>query len=72
MPDVDGLAATAEIRRIETETGRARTPIIALSAHAVHDVQQKCFDADMDGYVSKPIRPDQLFEALENVVAAAK
>jgi signal transduction histidine kinase/DNA-binding response OmpR family regulator len=68
MPDMDGLAATAEIRRLEAESDRARTPIIALSAHAVNDVLQKCLDADMDGYVPKPIRPEQLFETLDRLV----
>ena len=70
MPNMDGLAATGEIRRLEAETDRTRTPIVALSAHAVNDVQQKCLDADMDGYVSKPIRPEELFEALENLIGS--
>ena len=68
MPEMDGLAATVEIRRLEAESGKPRTPIIALSAHAVEDVQQKCLDADMDGFAPKPIRPEQLFEALESLV----
>ncbi len=71
MPEMDGLAATAEIRRIEAESNRGRTPIIALSAHAVDDVRQRCFDADMDGYVPKPIRPEQLFEVLEGLAIPA-
>jgi len=72
MPEMDGLAATAAIRDIEGESGRTRTPIVALTAHAVEDVRQRCSDADMDGYVAKPIRPDQLFEALENLSVQAK
>ncbi len=71
MPEMDGLAATAAIRQIEEESGRERTPIVALTAHAVKDVRQQCLKADMDGYVPKPIRPDQLFEALENLAALA-
>ncbi len=71
MPEMDGLAATAEIRRLEAESVGGRVPIIALSAHAVNDVRQKCFEADMDGYLPKPIRPDQLFEALERLSLAA-
>jgi two-component system sensor kinase len=66
MPEMDGLAATAEIRRLEEESGAGRIPIIALSAHVVDDVHEQCLDADMDGYVSKPIRPEQLFQALED------
>ena len=71
MPEMDGLAATAEIRRIEAESDRGRTPIVALSAHAVDDVRQRCFDADMDGYLPKPIRPEQLFEVLEGLAIPA-
>jgi CheY-like chemotaxis protein len=67
MPEMDGLAATAAIRRIERKSGGGRIPIIALTAHAVKDVRQQCLDADMDGYVPKPIRPDQLFEVLEKL-----
>jgi CheY-like chemotaxis protein len=67
MPVMDGLAATTEIRRLEAESDRRRVPIIALSAHAVNEVRQRCFDADMDGYLPKPIRPEQLFDALENL-----
>ena len=68
MPNMDGLAATSEIRQFEKESGRTRTPILALSAHAVNDVQQRCLDGDMDGYVPKPIRPDQLFEAFDSLI----
>ncbi len=67
MPEMDGLTATVEIRRLEAESDRRRIPIIALSAHTVNEVRQKCFHADMDGYLPKPIRPDRLFEVLENL-----
>ena len=62
MPEMDGLAATNEIRKRES-AGR-RTPIIALTAHAIEGDRQRCLDAGMDDYVSKPIEPDSLFAAI--------
>ncbi len=53
MPDLDGVTATARIRRAEG-TGR-RTPIIALTAHAGAEQRQACLDAGMDGFLTKPI-----------------
>lgn len=53
MPDLDGVTATARIRRAEG-VGR-RTPIIALTAHAGAEQRQACFDAGMDGFLTKPI-----------------
>jgi signal transduction histidine kinase/CheY-like chemotaxis protein len=67
MPDMDGLQATARIRQGEAGTGK-RIPIIALTAHAGGDIKQKCLEGDMDGYVSKPIRDDELWKAVRAVV----
>src|SRR5581483_7542364 len=44
-------------------------PIIALTAHAMQGDRQRCLDADMDGYVSKPIQPVELFEVIDRVIA---
>jgi CheY-like chemotaxis protein len=63
MPEMDGLQATAAIRAREGPTGR-RLPIIAITAHAMKGDRERCLDAGMDGYVAKPIRPEELSEAL--------
>ena len=64
------IAATAAIRARERETRAARVPIIALTAHAMQGDRQRCLDADMDGYVAKPIKPVELFEVIDRVMAA--
>ena len=68
MPEMDGLEATAEIRRREalhTECEGLRLPILALTAHAMKGDEDRCLRAGMDGYVTKPIRATQLLEAME-------
>jgi signal transduction histidine kinase/DNA-binding response OmpR family regulator len=67
MPNMDGIEATGAIRAIERERG-TRTPIIALTARAMQDDRERCLEADMDGYVSKPIRRDDLRAEIERVL----
>ncbi|HSR68524.1 MAG TPA: response regulator [Acidobacteriota bacterium] len=66
MPEMDGLEATAAIRRWE-EAKERRTPILALTAHAMKGDRDRCLEAGMDGYVAKPIKPEELFEAMETL-----
>ncbi len=68
MPEMDGFEATALIRRQETISGR-HIPIIALTAHALKGDEERCLSAGMDSYVTKPIQAEQLFHAIESVLA---
>jgi two-component system sensor histidine kinase/response regulator len=63
MPELDGLAATTEIRRWEQHRGM-HIPIIAMTAHAMKGDRERCLASGMDDYVSKPVRPVQLLSAL--------
>jgi signal transduction histidine kinase/DNA-binding response OmpR family regulator/HAMP domain-containing protein len=67
MPEMDGMEATAAIREEEKRTGR-RVVVIALTAHAMKGDREKCLAAGMDGYISKPIRPQELDDVLEDYV----
>lgn len=60
MHELDGLEATRRIRRMETERGLARTPIVAMTAHVREQDKQKCFEAGMDDFIPKPFEPIDL------------
>ena len=68
MPHMDGLEATRAIREREKETGR-RVPVVAMTAHALKGDRERCLEAGMDGYISKPIRADELLEAVTAICA---
>jgi len=64
MPVKDGFAAVADIRRLEGGAS-PRMPIIAMTAHAMKGDRERCLEAGMDGYVSKPIHPQNLFDEID-------
>ena len=64
MPEMNGFEATASIREKERETG-AHIPIIALTAYALKGDRERCLDAGMDSYISKPVHAADLLQALE-------
>ncbi len=67
MPGMDGLEATRILR-----ARGVRTPIIAMTAHAMQGDRDRCLSAGMDAYVSKPIQPEEVFGTIEDAVAASK
>jgi CheY-like chemotaxis protein len=70
MPEMDGYEATAAIRAREAGSG-SRLPIIAMTAHVMKGDREHCLAVGMDGYIAKPLRPDDLFNALEGVLPEA-
>jgi len=68
MPVMNGFEATEAIRRAEQDRGR-RTPIVAMTANAMKGDRERCLDAGMDDYVSKPVRPGKLFRVLNELAA---
>jgi CheY-like chemotaxis protein len=70
MPEMDGFEATREIRKIEAGSG-GHIPIIAMTAYATEGDYERCLEAGMDSYVSKPISAAKLFKAIEALVPSA-
>ena len=70
MPNVDGVQAMKEIRRIEAEQGDgAHIPIIAVSAHAMRHQIDEYLSAGFDGYVTKPVSAEKLMGEINRVLA---
>ena len=70
MPEMDGFDCTAIIREREQKTG-VRLPIIAMTAHAMKGDEARCLAAGMDGYLSKPMEPDQFLGVVESHLAVS-
>jgi CheY-like chemotaxis protein len=64
MPKMDGMASTRAIR----ENGFDKIPIVAMTAHAMKGDREKCLDAGMDDYITKPIKREIVFEIIEKWV----
>jgi CheY-like chemotaxis protein len=71
MPEVDGCEATRRIRAAERATG-GHVPIIALTAHAMEGDQERCLEAGMDTYLTKPIQSRELFRVIDALSPAAR
>jgi CheY-like chemotaxis protein len=69
MPEMDGLEATVAIREFEKQQGH-HTPIIAMTASAMKGDREKCLQVGMDGYISKPVDPEQLTSTLNEFTPA--
>ena len=68
MPEMDGLEAAAAIRVCEKKSG-GHVPIIAMTAYAMKGDRELCLSSGMDGYLAKPIRPDELYAAIGSLPA---
>ena len=71
MPEMDGFEATSQIRARERFTGK-RTPIIAMTAHAMSGDRDKCLAAGMDAYVPKPIRKAEMIQAIASLAPSPR
>jgi len=65
MPEMDGFEATAAIRNPQSKVRNHDIPIVAMTAHAMAGDREKCIEAGMDDYVSKPVKPQELVDAIE-------
>jgi CheY-like chemotaxis protein len=72
MPVVGGFEATARIREHERTHNLQRTPILALTAHALEGDRRRCLDGGMDDYLSKPFRADQLLEKVRRLSSLSR
>jgi signal transduction histidine kinase/HPt (histidine-containing phosphotransfer) domain-containing protein/ActR/RegA family two-component response regulator len=68
MPEMDGYQAVQRIRALEREQGRARTPVVALTAHAFAEAVRKSLEAGCDRHLSKPLRRGDLLRLMAELV----
>ncbi len=69
MPVMDGFRCTEEIRK--RENGTKRIPIVAMTANAIKGVRDRCFETGMDGYITKPVNPDDLARIIRQFGASS-
>jgi len=69
MPQMNGHEATQEIRKREQDSDRY-TPIIGVTAHAIKGDREKCIEAGMDDYLSKPVSPNALEEKIHRWIGS--
>ena len=72
LPEMDGLTAAREIRKLEVGRGKPAVPIVALTADAMQGDREKCMAAGMSDYLSKPFKVVQLSEVLERWIQPAQ
>jgi len=71
MPKMNGFEATAAIRKEEKKTG-LHIPIVATTAHVMKGDRERCLEAGMDDYISKPLKPEELFKTINQVIKKYK
>ena len=71
MPRMSGFAVTAAVRKAEAAT-KAHLPIVAMTAHAMKGDRERCLEAGMDEYVSKPLKPEDMFRAIDRAIRASR
>ncbi len=69
MPEMDGYTATARVREREAAEG-GHIPVIAMTAHAMKGDRERCLDAGMDGYVTKPVKAQNLYDEILRLVGS--
>jgi CheY-like chemotaxis protein len=67
MPEMDGISATKEIRRREQDS-KQHIPIVAVTAHAIVGDRERCLEAGMDDYLSKPVRINEIRAMLTKIL----
>ena len=70
MPVMNGITATEKIRALKGPL--AKIPVVAMTAHSLYGEMQNCYNAGMNGYVSKPFRPDTLFAAIMESISSTR
>ncbi len=71
MPRMDGFEATTQIREYQKKTGAKHTPIVALTANAMEEDEQRCLSAGMDDYLAKPIESETMGRTLKRWLGTA-